>query len=163
MKRGIIVSSARVEALPADDVDPAEVQRCLEASNDYFRAAEGREVGPNDALDLCGEADADASRLVFLLRDRGTRAAVGVVDLALDHPTRGEATLALLLLVPSARRRGLGREVAAATVEALRSLGFRAVRLGVRRGAAGAAEFWASLGFDEIGDEDGVREFLRRL
>ncbi len=91
------------------------------------------------------------------------RRRVGLIDLVLDHPGRDEATVALLAIVPEARRQGLATRAAEILFARLKSRGCRTVRLGVRRGALGAAEFWASLGMVESGRDGPVRQFVRAL
>lgn len=146
----------------ADARDADELQACLEACSAYFREAEGRDVRRSEAADLLGEVAANPSRRVFVVRGDGEES-LGVLDVALAHPSKREATVAFLALRPSARRRGLGKEIVARLFASLRRRGFRRVRLGVRRGARGAADFWTALGFEETRPEGGVRQFAREL
>ena len=158
--------SDRVLAAPATLDQASVVQSCFERSADYFRRAEGRPVGRNDGFDLCADASSDPPHCLFvLLADTAPDAprAIGVMDLRLDTPSPGEGTIALLLLVPEARRQGLGREIAISALDWLRGTGMHTVQLGVRRGAVGAAEFWSSLGFEEVGSDADVREFSLTL
>jgi ribosomal-protein-alanine acetyltransferase len=63
----------------------------------------------------------------------------------------GEAEVMTLAVDPAARRRGLGRALMAALVEAARQAGQAAVGLTVAQDAAPALALYRSLGFEAVG------------
>jgi ribosomal protein S18 acetylase RimI-like enzyme len=156
-------TSPRIAAFLASESEAPVVQACLDAAADYFAAAEGRPVGPKEGIDLCAEAAADSTRRLFLLRESREAIPAGLLSLVLDYPEPGEATIALLALRPERRRQGLGRELVVALGDWLRRRQIQTLRLGVRQGAEGAAEFWQAVGFEETPSVYGVREFMFRL
>lgn len=143
--------------------DLLALQACLQQCDDYFRQVEGRGVTAESAADLWADVAADPRRRLYLVRDRADGAACGVLDLTLDCPQPAEVTIALFALVPEARGQGLGTELCRDLFGLFECRGVEAVRLGVRLGAAGAAEFWTSLGLVECGGGAQVREFRLAL
>lgn len=151
-----------LRAVPASLGDEPRIAACVAAASDYFLRSEGR-VAPDEwASDHIGEALADELRRLHLLLDDDD-APVGLLELALDTPVPGEATVVLLVLARARRGRGLGRRVAEALFHELRRAGFERVCLGVAKRERGAAEFWETLGMIEAGSEPGVRLFEREL
>ena len=142
----------------AGERDLPRLTSCVRACRDYFSRASHERSAERIAAQLLSDALADASRRLFLLEDE-QREPLGLLDLALDAPVPGEATLALLVLLPHRRGLGLGRETAQAFFAALAEAGYRRVRLGVARGESEAAHFWAALGMWECGEDGGVRLF----
>ena len=153
----------RLVAMPAGEDTPLErVGACVEGAFDYFRRNHREHRGERLAAELLSEALSDDLRRLFVLEDAaGTPA--GLLDLALDSPGPGEATVALLVLDQRRRGLGLGREVAEALFAELADAGFDRVRLGVAPGENDAARFWRAVGMWPCGVEQGVRLFERPL
>lgn len=149
-------------ALRADDAALERVTACARLASDYFQRAWRERSAERVAARLLGEALADASRRLFVLED-AEHAPVGLLDLALNSPGPGEATVALLVLDRGVRRRGLGREVVECLFAALAEAGFDRVQLGVAPGERDAARFWSAVGMWPAGVDEGVRLFERPL
>lgn len=154
----------RLRAVPAAPEHAPAVQACLDAAPDYFERTEGRPAGPGAAADLVAEAEADPARRVYLLEPHGGGPAVGVLDLHLDYPEPGTAHIGLLLFRESCQGMGYGKETAAAVEAALARAGYRALRLSVTDENQDAHEFWARVGFAEVGRLDrGVTVYEKSL
>jgi GNAT superfamily N-acetyltransferase len=159
----LVPFSAPAGATLADERALPRLTACVRACADYFARTSGERSPERIAAQLLADALADPSRRLYLLEDDSRGEARGLLDLALDAPVPGEATVALLLLAPHRRGLGLGREAAEACFAALADAGYRRVRLGVARGESEAAHFWAALGLWECGEDDGVRLFEKPL
>lgn len=145
----------RLHAIPADRSRAAELQACLEGAPDYALRTDGR-LPPADAgLHLVQEAEIDESRRVYCLVPHSGGAAVGVLDLYLDHPEPGVAHIGLLLFRESCQGIGYGEETVDALAHALGRAGFGALRCSVGDENPGAQAFWERIGFGEIGRLDG--------
>jgi ribosomal protein S18 acetylase RimI-like enzyme len=152
----------RLRAVQADEACLSRLAGCVRDCRDYFARAARGDSAERVAAELLSDALADPARRLFLLED-DTAQVVGLLDLALDAPEPGEATLALLVLAPRRRGLGLGREAAEGACAALACAGYRRLRLGVARGESQAAHFWAAVGMWECGEDGGVRLFERPL
>ncbi len=147
-------------ALPARESSLAAVERCVKGAADYFKRTEGARPAKELAAERLFDALADDQRRLFVVaRNDEAKSPVGILDLAMDTPHRGEVTLALLAIVQSERGKGVGREVAEALFGVLAAQGYQTVKLGVAPGEDGAAAFWSSLGMWEQGEDEGVRLF----
>jgi ribosomal protein S18 acetylase RimI-like enzyme len=140
----------RLVARPASLDDLPALQDVLVGAPAYHELVDGAPAGPTAGADLQADAEADPDRRLLLLWPALGGAAVGVVDVQLHWPEPGAAHVRLLLLRESLQGQGLGRETAAALEEALRSDGFRALRLSVTGGNGGARAFWERLGFAPV-------------
>lgn len=152
----------QLSAVPAGEESLARVGSCVALASDYFRRNHSERRSDRLAAELLSEALADPSRRLFVLVD-AEGASAGLLDLALDAPAPGEATVALLVLDRRRRGQGLGREVAESLFAALADAGFERVRLGVAPGEADAARFWRAVGMWPAGEDEGVRLFERPL
>ena len=92
---------------------------------------------------------------LFLVAEEGERIAGYVV--ALEAADEGE--ILNLAVAPAGRRRGLGRALVEAMLDALRSRGVGQVYLEVRESNATARALYASRGFKEVGRR---KEYYRR-
>jgi ribosomal protein S18 acetylase RimI-like enzyme len=131
----------RLVARPASDGDLSALQDVLDGAPAYHELVDGAPAGPTAGADLHADAEADPDRRLLLLWPTSGGAAVG-------EP--GAAHVRLLLLRESLQGRGLGRETAVALEEALRSEGFRALRLSVTGDNGAARAFWERLGFAPV-------------
>jgi ribosomal protein S18 acetylase RimI-like enzyme len=137
-------------ARPASNGDLSALQDVLDGAPAYHELVDGAPAGPTAGADLHADAEADPDRRLLLLWPASGGAAVGVVDVQLHWPEPGAAHVRLLLLRESLQGRGLGRETAAALEDALRSEGFRALRLSVTGDNGAARAFWERLGFAPV-------------
>lgn len=131
--------------------DVRELEACLLASADYFLLTEGAPPKKGAALYLVAEGEADRERRILLVRSREDEKALGLVDLYLHQGEPGVAHLGLLLLLPEARGKGIGRKVVERLVRSLRKDGFFALRASVGDENPEALRFWEGLGFERAG------------
>jgi GNAT superfamily N-acetyltransferase len=74
---------------------------------------------------------------------------IGVLEMLRDYPNPQEWWLALLMLDPRVRNRGLGARVCASTLDWIAQEGGRAVWLGAQETNVDAQRFWSRMGFVE--------------
>ncbi len=148
------IVAPRLVAEPADATVAGLLQACLAGAPDYFERTEGAPADPDAAARLLSEAEADDRRRLFLVRARGSGAALGVLDLWLDQPEPGTAHLGLLLLAEAWQGRGYGLEAAGALERSLALAGYDTLRLSVGDENPEARAFWDRAGFAEVGRID---------
>jgi RimJ/RimL family protein N-acetyltransferase len=153
----------RLRAVPAGPADAGAVQACLDGAPGYFIRTEGARAAADHADRLLSDAEADPGRRVYLLVPPRGGAALGVLDLHLDHPGPGEAHVGLLLFRESCQGIGYGGETVAALAHALAEAGFRAVHASVGDENPEARAFWEHAGFGEAGRLAGGVTVLERL
>jgi RimJ/RimL family protein N-acetyltransferase len=162
--RELLFRAPRLLAIPATCSQAAGIQACFDSTPDYFLRTSGRAAGPDDAVRLLADAEADPARRVFLLVPRSGGPALGVLDLHLDYPEPGAAHIGLLLVRQAWQGMGFGRETTAALESALRRSGYRTLRLSVGDENPGARAFWERIGFAEAGRLDrGVTVYEKPL
>jgi GNAT superfamily N-acetyltransferase len=101
----------QLRRLGADDA--VEVQRLHERCTDHYELIEGGPTRPASAAEALAELPPGKTyddKFYFGIHEPGGRL-VGALEMARDLPSAGEWWLALLLLEPAARRRGLGARV----------------------------------------------------
>ncbi|SDP60664.1 GNAT family N-acetyltransferase [Lentzea jiangxiensis] len=99
---------------PADE---PEVLRLFADCDDWFQAATGHPSGPGDVQSLfyaLPEGTAFEQKHLLLAQAEGL---IGFVDLVLDHPAPGHASIRFFLVPKDLRRWGIGREMARALAE----------------------------------------------
>ena len=104
------------------------------------------------AADRAFESVADPERLV-LIAPLGE----GIIDARLHYPEPYSLTIAQIVVAPSARRRGLGRQLVRACWEAAVARGPVSQLCASILPGSPAGDFWRSLGFEAIGPRDFVR------
>jgi RimJ/RimL family protein N-acetyltransferase len=162
--RDLLLRAARLRAIPATGAQAPGIQACFDATPDYFLRTSGHPPGPDDAVRLLADAEADPDRRVFLLVLRSGGRALGVLDLHLDYPEPGAAHIGLLLVRQACQGMGFGKEATAALESALRRCGYRTLRLSVGDENPGARAFWEHIGFAEAGRLDrGVTVYEKPL
>ena len=162
--RELLLRTPRLLVIPADCAQATGIQACFDATPDYFVRTSGRPPGPDDAVRLLADAEADPDRRVFLLVPRSGGPALGVLDLHLDYPEPGAAHIGLLLVRQACQGMGFGKETTAALEGALRRCGYRTLRLAVGDENPGARAFWEGIGFAEAGRLDrGVTVYEKPL
>lgn len=154
----------RLRAIPAGPEHAAQIQACFDGTPDYFERTEGRPATSSAAVDLLAEAEADPARRIYALVPCGGGAAVGVLDMYLDHPVPDTAHVGLLLFRQSCQGLGYGKETTAAVEAGLARVGYRALRLSVTDENEDARAFWERLGYAEVDRlERGVTVFEKPL
>ncbi len=142
----------------ATDNSLPSIELCIKAAADYFSHTQPRQSAGNIANDRLAEALADANRALYVLEDKNNQKA-GLLELAIHTPQYQEATIILLVLGQKWRGWGWGRDAVLSLLVFLKQAGIEHLCLGVAPNQSEAAEFWLSLGFWEVGEEEGVRLF----
>jgi GNAT superfamily N-acetyltransferase len=132
--------------------DAADLQDLHERCSDYYRIVEGGPTRPTSAEEDLLEVPPGktlADKFLFGIRadDGGL---VGALELARDLPAEGTWWIALLMLDPRARGRGLGTRILAAAAEWVAAQGGRELQLAVLTQNAPAERFWRRRGFAEL-------------
>jgi len=99
---------------PADE---PEVLRLFSDCDDWFQAATGHPSGPGDVQSLyyaLPEGAAFEQKHLLVAEAVGM---IGFVDLVLDHPEPGHASIGFFLVPKDLRRWGIGREMTKALCE----------------------------------------------
>lgn len=111
------------------------------------------EVAPAALDQILRAARNSHDRQFLLLEERGRGGSVlGLLDVRLHHPWARSAFIELLLLAPSARGRGIGREACEAWhAWAAGQRELVEVQASVVEEDAGALSFWRALGYRETG------------
>ena len=137
----------RLDALEPSGLERAEALLIADARA-FARAGE--------ALEPLADRAIDPARRLWVAELDG--AIVGILDAVLDHPLPGTLTVAAIAVLPSLRRRGVGRALiiaARAEVQAERG-GAPHLGAGVHEDNWVARAFFARLGFVERTVEDEV-------
>ncbi|MFD9704337.1 GNAT family N-acetyltransferase [Lentzea sp. NPDC059081] len=111
---------------PADE---PEVLRLFADCDDWFQAATGHPSGPGDVQSLfyaLPEGAAFEQKRLLVAQAEGM---IGFVDLVLDHPAAGEASVGFFLVPKDLRRWGIGSEMVKALAERFPSVTRVHVRL----------------------------------
>jgi GNAT superfamily N-acetyltransferase len=144
-------SGIRTVTLTSDD--GPEVQILAQACADYFLETFGRPSGPEDAHSLftaLPEGRGYDDKRVLGIRDAAGRL-LAVADVVRGFPDSRTWIIGLLLVVPDARRKGLGGEFVEYLAVQARRAGARRLRLGVFVDRQAAMRFWERHGFAPAG------------
>jgi GNAT superfamily N-acetyltransferase len=131
--------------------DEAALQDLHERCSDYYEVVEGGATRPSAAREDLAElppGKAAEDRFYFGIHDPDKQL-VGALVMARDYPSPAEWWLALLLLDPRVRGRGLGARLLGAAKRWVRSEGGQAISLTVLERNARAERFWRANGFVE--------------
>jgi len=136
----------------APDHGPA-LETLFERCADYFELEFGLPPGPAEAqsafIGLPEGKTYEDKLLIGIFEGHGNL--IGVLDVIRDHPQTGEWNLALMLLDPSWRGQGMGREIYAAFERWATRLGARYISLAVTEQNQRARRFWLLQGFELVG------------
>jgi RimJ/RimL family protein N-acetyltransferase len=140
--------SERLRARAAGPAEEAVLQAVLVAAGDHFLGVTGRPEPDADAARREIEAaQAHPDRTVALLEPNDGGAPLGTLGWWTGMPDAETALLGMLLLVPGARGRGLGREAVEALSAHLAQQGVRRLRTAVGTGDPRAHAILPRLGF----------------
>jgi GNAT superfamily N-acetyltransferase len=152
MPGDVAFSTPRLRAAQLDSIDGRALQALLERSRDFFELVYGHPPGPAEAQSLfVGLPEGKGYEDKFLLglyNDAWTL--VGLIDAIRDYVEPGRWALGLLLIDPSRRSAGLGREAYEGFERWAAGLGARLVRIGVQRQNEAARRFWDRTGFETV-------------
>jgi GNAT superfamily N-acetyltransferase len=146
-----LFETGRLAVVPVAPGGEAPLRAVFEASADFFEAVYGIPAPPPDAAERETAASAgQAGREVALLVPAAGGDPVGAMAWWTGNPEPDRALLGMLMVVPAARGRGLGREVLAGLEVWLAGRGIRAVRTAVQRRRHAVLARLAALGFAEL-------------
>lgn len=131
--------------------DEADLQALHERCSDYYELIEGSPTRPTSAQEDLAELPPGkdlADKFYFGIYDSDPKLA-GALEMARDFPADGEWWLALLLLDPAVRCRGLGGRVVESAKRWVSAQGGRAIWLAVLEQNMQAERFWREYGFLE--------------
>lgn len=134
-----------------DPSDEAALQNLHERCSDYYELIEGGPTRPTSAQEDLTELPPGkelADKFYFGIFDTDQKL-VGALEMARDLPCLGEWWLALLLLDPQVRSRGLGAQLLGAAKQWVRRQGGSAISLAVLEQNTRAERFWRKRGFIE--------------
>lgn len=115
----------------------------------YFLLTQGKAADGQSVLEDMQVSVPEGARRSFLGIDR-QGAALAVLDVLEGHPSAEVCWIGLLLVHARAHRKGVGRQLVSALMDAAKEGGYRALRLGVIAGNDAAVAFWQSFGFAQI-------------
>jgi GNAT superfamily N-acetyltransferase len=136
------------------------LQGFLERCADYNQLVSGEPPSSSAAQSLfteCPPGRSSEDKLVIGVTV-GDGSLVGVLDVLRGYPQKECWWVGLLLLDPSWRNRGLGRQIYQSFERWLGQLGVKYILLGVIEANENAYRFWQSLGF-ELVEKQPPREF----
>ena len=139
-----------VHRLTLDDL-PAIQEVCAKCL-DFMLLVDGHAADPesvkDDFLDVPpGRSSAD--KFVFGICNRHNEL-VGLLDVLRDYPDQSTWWIGLLLFIPEARSKGLGKKVLQGFVEFISLNGGQAIMLGVVEANTRAIKFWTRKGFELV-------------
>lgn len=103
-----------------------------------------------DILTMLPEKKAYSDKHVFGAFDSQTQDLLAVVDIIRDYPVQDEWIIGLMMIKPSSRQKGLGKEIYDALASWCKENGALHLGLGVLEGNPRALRFWQTLGFSEV-------------
>jgi GNAT superfamily N-acetyltransferase len=130
--------------------DLAELQALLEADPDYVRRVTGADPGPGEAADLLtGRPPGLPAERKVLLGAYDDHGLAAIVDVLRGWPDAATAPIGLLQVYADRKRQGVGRRTHDLLLELVEGWPeitvLRAAIVAIN--AAGAAPFWADLGY----------------
>ena len=138
--------------LTSDEV-PA-LQGLLERCTEYPELVLGYPPGPAEAQSVFYAGPEDGrnpeNKMLLGIRAQGDEELAGVLDAFYDYPERGVWYIGLLLLAPSTRGSGIGREIVDALADAASRSGAKELQLNVVEQNRAGHRFWNSCGFIEV-------------
>ncbi len=141
------LSDQKTKFLQEGDLEP--LQLFLARNADFSELITGLPPNSSDAQNLLEEAPegktATDKTLIGIYSSSGNL--IGVLDAVQNHPESGDWWLGLLLIDPSCRGKGLGRNIYLAFEEWISQAGATNIYLGVVEANHRAFSFWQRMGF----------------
>lgn len=149
-----VFKTERFYAFPLSAENEAAVQTFLEQCQDFQLLTHGEPVQPGEGKELLEDLPPGKQlqdKFLFGIYELEGRL-VAVLDLVRDYPDRSTWWIGLLLLLPSERGSGLGRQIFEALLGWLRGEGAEKIGLGVVGENTAAQRFWERNGFQLIAE-----------
>ena len=131
-----------------------ELQALFERCSDYYELVEGRPAPPTaatDEFDMPAEYSRDD---IFVLGFREGEDLIAEMSLVRNCPKPTEWWMALFVVQPASRSRGLGARICEATFNWIASIGGTAMVMAVDEENPRGQRFWQSLGLIETSRRD---------
>ena len=122
----------------------------------YLKTGPTAESVCSDLTKLPPGKSAD-EKYYLIFRDGGRPAAV--MDLILGYPAEDTAFIGLFMMSAQDQGKGIGTEIISGASRALKSAGFRFLRLGRIKGNPQSEAFWRKNGFFDTGEEKKTENF----
>jgi GNAT superfamily N-acetyltransferase len=135
----------------ADVVAMAELQALLERCSDYYALVEGNPAGPTAAIDEFDLPPHISRDDIFILGFREGDDLIAEMSLLRNYPKPTEWWVALFVVQPESRGRGIGARICEATFSWIASIGGMAIVMFVDEENPRGQKFWQSLGLIESG------------
>ncbi|MDQ6801657.1 MAG: GNAT family N-acetyltransferase [Acidobacteriota bacterium] len=149
------ISGLTVTRITRDDaVAMRELQALLERCSDYYELVEGRPAPPTaatDEFDLPPEYSRDD---IFVLGFREGDDLIAEMSLVRNSPKPTEWWMALFVVQPASRSRGLGTRICEAKFQWIASMGGTTIVMAVDEENPRGQRFWRSLGLIETARRD---------
>lgn len=137
------------------EADIPTLQALLERCEEFYVLAEGCPALPDEAArELAVVPPGRSADDLFVLGIDGDERLRGVLSILRNYPKDGEWWIALLLLDPAHRSRGLGGAAVDAVRAWIAAQGATTLYLSVLEQNPGAIRFWRRLGFEDVNWSD---------
>ena len=155
MKKLFPIGGLTVTRISRDDPSAMrELQSLLERCSDYYELVEGRAAPQTAAADEFDLPPAIPTDNIFILGFRDSGDLIAAMSLLRDHPKPTEWWIALFIVRPDSRGRGVGARICEATFDWIASNGGKAIVMFVDEANPRGEKFWRSLAFVEAGRQD---------
>jgi GNAT superfamily N-acetyltransferase len=137
---------------PLSPVDSPVIQHLYDQCLDYMLLVDGHPAGPNAGEEEFKDVPPGKSpkdKYIFGIFDQSDQL-LGLLDALRGYPDETTWWIGLLLLLPEARTKGLGRLVVQGFTEYVWAKGGKAIMLGVVEENERAFQFWTRLGFEVV-------------
>jgi ribosomal protein S18 acetylase RimI-like enzyme len=131
-----------------------DLQQLLERCSDYYELVEGTPAGPSAATDEFEIPFEFPRDDIFILGFREGDDLIAEMSLLRNHPKPTEWWVALFVVQPESRGRGIGARICEATFSWIASIGGMAMVMFVDEENPRGLKFWQSLGLIETGRRD---------
>ena len=147
------VADLRVIRIRRDDaIAMGELQQLLERCSDYYELHEGEPARATAAADEFDMIPATFSRDdIFILGFQDASGLIAELSLLRGYPKPEEWWVALFVVDPARRGRGIGERICDAM---FRWIGSGTIAIAVDEENPRGEKFWRSLGFEETGRRD---------
>lgn len=133
--------------------DVEMVQSLFESCSDYYELAEGKPTSPTAGEKVFTDLPPDKGyedKTVLGFFDQKNNL-IGLMDIIKNYPTKEVSLIGLLLIDPSHRSKGLGKEILSELSKWEFNKGVKVLRVAVLEENKNAYKFWRAVGFQEEG------------
>lgn len=134
-----------------NEKDTVLVEQICAECEDYFKIEQGRTANSDDARAILTDLPEGKTRFdkfVMAILDE-EESPIGLIDVVTDFPKKGEWIIGLLMLVPKARKAGMGRVLHQVIQDWAMDGGASSLRIGILEENEAAKGFWEHLGYQK--------------